>query len=72
VERPDFPEYPVLKVWLEEKFPSFGMSRIDFAKGNWLEALEGAISHTRRFPVLSADGAVSAAEIILSRLEGKE
>ena len=70
VERPDFPEYPMLKGWLEEKFPSCGMSRKDFAESNWLQALKSAISHARDFPELSGDGAKVAAEMILSQTEG--
>jgi len=71
VERPDFPEYPMLKGWLMDKFPSCGMHRGDFAAGHWLDALEGAAGHPGSFPPISGDGAEIAAEIIISRLQGK-
>ncbi|ATX79366.1 hypothetical protein Ga0123461_0946 [Mariprofundus aestuarium] len=70
VERPDFPEYPMLKKWLDEVFPSQGMNRSDFQSGNWLAMLEGAVASTREFPDLGRDGAEVASEIIISMLEG--
>ena len=66
VERPDFPEFPMLKGWLENELPSCGMSKADFKSGNWFEALEGARLHTGSFPRLATDGAKTAADIILS------
>ncbi len=71
VERPDFPEYPILKKWLDELFPSCGMDRKSFHCGNWLPALEGAVASSRPFPQLEQDGADIAAEITLSVLDGK-
>ena len=70
VERPDFPEYPMLKRWLEEIFPSQGMNRSDFQRGNWLAMLEGAVASTREFPELGRDGAEVASDTIISLLEG--
>lgn len=67
VERPDFPEFPMLRGWLEERFPAAGMSRDDFRRGRWLPALEAAIGSERCFPPLAEDGARVAAELILSR-----
>ncbi len=69
VERPDFPEYPMLKGWLENVLPSVSMTRKEFASSNWLHALEVADSQPKPFPDLEADGAEVAADIILSRLE---
>jgi len=66
VERPDFPEFPLLKGWLEEKFPACGMSRADFRQGNWRQALASACASDRHFPPLGADGACVAAERILA------
>jgi len=66
VERPDFPEFPMLKRWLDTSMPSAGMSRSDFQQGNWRFALEKAANHSRRFPALKRDGVVEAADIILS------
>jgi hypothetical protein len=66
VERPDFPEFPILKCWLENEFPACGMSKADFKSGNWLGALEGACEDTRAFPKLVGDGAEAAADIILN------
>ena len=66
VERPDFPEFPMLKAWLDDQFPAAGMSRPDFERGNWLPALEAAVQSGRRYPVLAEDGAQVAAELILS------
>ncbi|GAV20591.1 hypothetical protein MMIC_P1560 [Mariprofundus micogutta] len=68
VERPDFPEYPMLKVWLEDVLPSASMSRSEFAGSKWMHALEAAQIQTRAFPDLKVDGAEAAAGIILSRL----
>jgi len=68
VERPDFPEYPMLKGWLDNVLPSASMTRKEFASSNWLHALEIADSHAGQFPDLEADGAEVAADIILSRL----
>ena len=71
VERPDFPEYPMLKAWLEDVFPSHGMNRTDFGKGRWLSALSGALASTRQFPDLHEDdGAIVAANAVLSRFKG--
>jgi len=67
VERPDFPEFPMLKRWLDERMPAAGMSRRDFRQGNWLHTLEQATEHSRCFPALLSDGAVEAARIIASR-----
>ena len=66
VERPDFPEFPMLKDWLEHVFPAHGMSRAIFASGDWLSALAGAMACERSFPELKEDGVQMAAEIILS------
>jgi hypothetical protein len=66
VERPDFPEFPMLKGWLDKKFPSCGMDKSDFKSGNWLEALEYARTYTGSFPELIGDGAEIAADIILA------
>ena len=66
VERPDFPEFPMLKRWLDECMPAAGMSRSDFRHGNWLAALQAASSHGRKFPLIDSDGAHQAADIILS------
>jgi hypothetical protein len=66
VERPDFPEFPILKGWLENELPSCGMSKTDFKSGNWLKALEGAHTHPGSFPTLTGDGAETAADIILN------
>ncbi|ATX82246.1 hypothetical protein Ga0123462_1383 [Mariprofundus ferrinatatus] len=66
VERPDFPEFPMLKVWLEKCFPSCGMSRSSFQMGDWLPALDGALASQRQFPALEEDGADVAARAILS------
>jgi len=68
VERPDFPEFPMLKRWLDTSMPSAGMSRSDFQRGKWQQALEKAVSHSGSFPALHRDGVVEAADIILSRL----
>jgi len=66
VERPDFPEFPMLKKWLEKSFPACGMSRSDFQQGHWQAALDGAKSHTGSFPVNEADGIIEATDLILS------
>jgi len=66
VERPDFPEFPMLKGWLENRLPSCGMNKADFKSGNWLKALECAHTHAGAFPKLVADGAEAAADIILA------
>ncbi len=65
VERPDFPEFPMLKGWLDKEFPACGMSKSNFQSGNWLETLERARRHANAFPDLDADGAKVAADIIL-------
>lgn len=66
VERPDFPEYPMLKRWLDGSFPSCGMAIGDFRAGNWLPALQGAITSDRHFPGLNEEGAVIATKAIVS------
>lgn len=68
VERPYFPEYPMLKKWLDEVFPSCGMSQKSFCCGSWRPALEGAVASSRMFPKLKQNGADVAADIILSTL----
>jgi len=66
VERPDFPEFPMLKEWLDRSFPACGMSRADFQQGQWETALDGAISHTGSFPPNPIDGAIEATDIIIT------
>ncbi|RLL51740.1 hypothetical protein D8Y20_08615 [Mariprofundus sp. EBB-1] len=65
VERPDFPEFPMLKEWLDNAFPACGMSRADFQQGHWQVALDAARIHPTPFPEYE-DGAIKAADIILS------
>jgi len=65
VERPDFPEFPMLKRWLHDSMPSAGMTRHCFKRGDWLPALQGACRNDRRFPAISDDGAEEAVDIIL-------
>ena len=69
VERPDFPEFPMLKRWLDERMPAAGMRRKDFRQGNWLHTLQQATEHSRCFPALLRDGADEAAEILAVRGE---
>lgn len=66
VERPDFPEFPMLENWLKNVLPSCGMSKAVFKSGNWLEVLECARIHTGSFPKPAGDGAKAAADIILA------
>ena len=66
VERPDFPEFPMLKEWLEKSFPSRGMSRTDFQHGHWHQALEKAHAHPGSFPACIGNGAFDAADLLLS------
>ncbi|MDQ7000984.1 MAG: hypothetical protein Q9M12_08900 [Mariprofundus sp.] len=68
VERPDFPEFPMLKRWLDTSMPAAGMSRADFRHGRWQSALQAALHHPCSFPSTSADGADAAANIILSHI----
>jgi len=68
VERPDFPEFPMLKEWLDNAMPSAGMSRSDFQQGEWKQVLEKAVNHSGSFPVLHRNGVMEAANIILSSL----
>jgi len=65
VERPDFPEFPMLQQWLEDVFPACGMSRADFKAGAWQHALDSAHLHTATFPKYT-DGALEAATIIVT------
>jgi len=66
VERPDFPEFPMLKSWLDTSMPSAGMTRSAFRQGRWQQALEAALNHPGAFPPICGDGADEAAGIILS------
>jgi len=68
VERPDFPEFPMLKRWLDDAMPSAGMTRTDFQQGHWLPALQGAGRKQTRFPAMPADGAEQAVDIILAHI----
>ncbi|MDQ6995877.1 MAG: hypothetical protein Q9M82_00270 [Mariprofundus sp.] len=68
VERPDFPEFPMLKTWLETSMPAAGISRLDFQQANWRTELENAANHSICFPALHRDGVEEAADIILSAL----
>lgn len=65
VERPDFPEFPVLKGWLDECFPACGMTQADFRCGNWRPALESVCSLERGFPDVTGNGAHAAADILI-------
>jgi len=62
VERPDFPEFPMLKEWLDQHMPSAGMSRDTFRQGAWLETLQSACRCDRSFPALSGNGIASGAD----------
>ncbi|TLS76408.1 hypothetical protein FE236_07205 [Mariprofundus erugo] len=64
VERPDFPEFPMLKGWLESHFPAAGMSRSEFSAGEWLHALEKSRQSPRSYPDPAGDGAQTVAELI--------
>ncbi len=66
VERPDFPEFPMLKEWLDQSFPACGMGRSDFQHGHWQAALDAANTDPCCFPEIEADGAIEAADIIIS------
>ncbi len=68
VERPDFPEFPMLKKHLHDSMPSAGMTRNSFQRGDWLPALQGACLNRRHFPAISADGAEQAAHIIMAHM----
>jgi len=68
LERPDFPEFPMLKKWLENTFPAAGMKRADFQRGDWQPTLESALQHPNRFPAGQLHGAAVAADIILSKI----
>ncbi|WP_167631811.1 hypothetical protein [Mariprofundus ferrooxydans] len=70
VERPDFPEFPMLKGWLQNRFPAAGMSRSDFAAGQWGRALAASIASPRSFPATAGDGAIVAAEVCLAGSAG--
>jgi len=65
VERPDFPEFPMLKQWLDDSMPAAGMSRSDFRQGHWQDALAQADQHRRSYPAWH-DGAVEAADTIIA------
>jgi len=67
VERPGFPEFPMLKGWLDDRFPSAGMSRADFAAGHWQRTLDDAIASQRTYPAIDEDGALHAANLICYR-----
>jgi len=66
VERPDFPEFSMLKTWLDTSMPAAGMSRSNFRQGYWHQALEKAANHPGCFPAISGDGSEEAVKIILS------
>ncbi|PIW51636.1 MAG: hypothetical protein COW18_00020 [Zetaproteobacteria bacterium CG12_big_fil_rev_8_21_14_0_65_54_13] len=66
VERPDFPEFPMLKGWLEQHLPSAGMSRRDFAAARWGRALNACMHIPFGFPDTGGDGAQVAAQICLN------
>ncbi len=66
VERPDFPEFPMLKTWLNESFPACGMTRSDFQQGRWQHALDTAHNHSAHYPERDGDGAIDAANLILN------
>ncbi len=66
IERPGFPEYPVLERWLENRFPATRLDMADFAAGRWGAALERARNDRRRYPEIAGDGAAEAAAVIAS------
>jgi len=66
VPRPDFPEYPHLRDWLQENAPAVELTFPDFRAGNWQQALETAVQMPRCYPETNMDGGVQAAEIISS------
>ena len=65
VERPDFPEFPMLKDWLETRFPAAGMRREDFCSGHWQSTLQAALDCPRRYPPLGSDDGV---QIVAARI----
>lgn len=72
VERPEFPEYPMLKTWLDQQLPSAGMTRAVFSSGQWLPTLEAALNCSRSFPALAQDGAIEAADLLIEIVEGED
>ena len=55
-ERGRFAEYPVLRKFLDEQFPSTFLSKKDFLEGNWKEALNQALNIQKKFPKLPLNG----------------
>jgi hypothetical protein len=56
-ERGRFAEYPILRKFLDEQFPSVFLSKTDFFQGHWKEALDQALQIPKKFPKLPLHGA---------------
>jgi len=66
--RPLFPEYPLLDAWLQTYAPSSRLSVENFVAGHWLPAMQAALACPRKYPQLTASGAMQAAELIAHAL----
>ncbi len=64
-ERGRFAEYPVLRKFLDEQFPSVFLSKKDFLEGNWKDALKQALQIKKKFPSQALNGA----EAVVRELE---
>jgi len=66
--RESFPEYPYLDAWLQAFAPSTRLTVDDFVCGNWLPAMQRALSCPRAYPDIHTSGALQAAELIADML----
>lgn len=64
VPRPDFPEYPYLRAWMQKNAPAVEITRPDFKAANWQQALDAAVLMCKQYPETNMDGDVQSAEII--------
>jgi len=66
--RADFPEYDALVTGLQEKAISYFLKNEDFFSGHWEGAISNVLANKSEWPPVAINGAVVAAEIILSKL----
>ena len=69
-DRGRFAEYPILRNWLDQVYPSVFLPQEDFRAGHWEQALNRAFSLNRPFPELALNGASVLASFIDQKIKG--
>lgn len=71
-DRGRFAEYPILRNWLDQSYPSVFLPQEDFRAGHWENAIDRAFSLKLPFPEVALNGAFVLASFIDQKIKGEE